>query len=52
MRKKVVLWTSSQILTGFSPNVPTFLVGLVSIGLGSGAYFPVDGAVMIDAMPG
>jgi hypothetical protein len=27
------------LVTGFSPNVPTFLVGLFAIGLGSGAYF-------------
>lgn len=57
IRKKMVLYTSLTILAGalvaaFAPNVGVYVVALVIIGLGTGAYFPVDGAVMIDVLPG
>ncbi|WP_313540003.1 MFS transporter [Leifsonia aquatica] len=57
IRKKMVLYTSLLLLVGaliaaFAPNVTVYIVALVIIGLGTGAYFPVDGAVMIDVLPG
>ncbi|MFB7893628.1 MFS transporter [Microbacterium sp. NPDC056044] len=57
IRKKMVLYTSTMILIGaivaaFAPSVEVYLVALVIMGLGTGAYFPVDGAVMIDVLPG
>lgn len=57
IRKKMVLFTSTTILVGavvaaFAPSIPVYVVALVIMGLGTGAYFPVDGAVMIDVLPG
>lgn len=57
IRKKMVLYTSTLIFIGamvaaFAPNVSVYLVALVIMGIGTGAYFPVDGAVMIDVLPG
>jgi MFS family permease len=57
IRKKMVLYTSTMILIGavvaaFAPSVEVYLVALIIMGLGTGAYFPVDGAVMIDVLPG
>ncbi|MFF5966436.1 MFS transporter [Streptomyces collinus] len=57
IRKKMVLYTSVIIFAGsataaFAPNIEIYLVALVIMGLGTGAYFPVDGAVMIDVLPG
>ncbi|MFE4948632.1 MFS transporter [Leifsonia sp. NPDC056665] len=57
IRKKMVLYTSTMILIGaviaaFAPSVSVYIVALVIMGLGTGAYFPVDGAVMIDVLPG
>lgn len=57
IRKKMVLYTSMLIFLGavlaaFAPSVGVYLVALALMGLGTGAYFPVDGAVMIDVLPG
>jgi MFS family permease len=57
IRKNMVLYTSSLIFLGavlaaFAPNVAVYLVALALMGIGTGAYFPVDGAVMIDVLPG
>ena len=57
IRKKMVLYTSGLIFVGavlaaFAPSVPVYLVALILMGAGTGAYFPVDGAVMIDVLPG
>lgn len=57
IRKKMVLYTSTMILIGaviaaLAPSVEVYLIALVIMGLGTGAYFPVDGAVMIDVLPG
>lgn len=57
IRKNMVLWTSSLILIGaviaaFAPDLTVYLIGAVIFGLGMGAYFPVDGALMIDVLPG
>ncbi len=57
IRKKMVLYTSTMIAIGaviaaFAPSVEVYLIALVIMGLGTGAYFPVDGAVMIDVLPG
>ncbi len=56
-RKSMVLFTTILIAAGalvvaFSPSVPVYLVGLVLLGLGSGAYSPIDGALFIDVLPG
>lgn len=57
IRKKMVLYTSSFIAVGaivcaFAPNLTVYIVGMIIMGLGAGAYFPVDGALMIDVLPG
>lgn len=57
MRKKMVLYTSLLIAVGavisaFAPDLNVYLIGAAIMGLGSGAYFPVDGALMIDVLPG
>lgn len=57
IRKSMVLYTTlfiaaGAIIVAFSPSVPVYLVGLVILGLGSGAYSPVDGALVIDVLPG
>lgn len=57
IRKSLVLWTTVFIAAGavivaFSTSVPVYLVGLAVLGLGSGAYSPVDGALAIDVLPG
>lgn len=57
IRKNMVLWTSTLILIGsvvaaFAPDLTVYIIGSVIFGLGMGAYFPVDGALMIDVLPG
>lgn len=57
MRKKFALYTAAMVLAGalviaFTPNVAVYLVGLVIMGLGTGAYFPIDGAILVDVLPG
>lgn len=57
IRKKMVLYTSlliavGAIISAFSPNLTVYIVGMVIMGIGAGAYFPVDGALMIDVLPG
>ncbi len=57
IRKNMVLYTSALIAVGaivsaFSPNLTVYIIGMVIMGIGAGAYFPVDGALMIDVLPG
>ncbi|MCM6761146.1 MFS transporter [Rathayibacter sp. ZW T2_19] len=57
IRKSLVIYTTlfiaaGAIIVAFSPSVPVYMVGLVLLGLGSGAYSPVDGALVIDVLPG
>ncbi len=57
IRKSLVVYTTLFIAAGaviiaFAPNVPVYLIGLVVMGLGAGAYGPVDGALIIDVLPG
>ncbi|WP_280438310.1 MFS transporter [Nocardia carnea] len=57
IRKRLVLWTSMLIavgivICGLAPDVPIYLVGLVIMGIGTGIWLPVDGALMIDVLPG
>jgi MFS family permease len=56
-RKSLVLLTTifmaaGAIIVAFSPNVPVYLIGLVLLGIGAGAYSPIDGALFIDVLPG
>ena len=56
-RKSLVLFTTllmaaGAVVVAFSPSVPVYLVGLVLLGLGAGAYSPIDGALFIDVLPG
>lgn len=47
-----ILMAVGALVVAFSPSVPVYLVGLVILGLGSGAYSPLDGALFIDVLPG
>ncbi|MFB7893647.1 MFS transporter [Microbacterium sp. NPDC056044] len=57
IRKNLVLVATVLIFLGamvvaFAPGVPYYFVGLLIMGLGTGAYGPVDGALFIDVLPG
>lgn len=57
IRKSLVLYTSLIIAVGavvvaFSHSLPMYVAGLLILGLGAGAYTPIDGAVFIDVLPG
>lgn len=57
VRKRMALWLALLVCTGavivaFAPSVPVYFVGLAVMGLGVGAYLPIDGAILIDVLPG
>lgn len=47
-----VLFAVGAVTVGFAPSVELFIIGSVFMGLGSGLYSPVDGALAIDVLPG
>ncbi len=57
IRKNLVLIATILIFAGaltvaVAPSVTLYFVGIVVMGLGTGAYGPVDGALFIDVLPG
>lgn len=56
-RKSLVLITAmilaaGGILTAFSPNVAVFMVAMAVLAFGLGTFIPVDGALVMDVLPG
>lgn len=56
-RKSLVLITAfilaaGGIVTAFAPDVPVFLIANAVIAFGLGTFIPVDGALVMDVLPG
>ncbi|MFB7860265.1 MFS transporter [Rhodococcus qingshengii] len=47
-----VLTFAGAMIIALSPSVPVYLIGLAILGFGTGAYLPIEGAVVVDVLPG
>jgi len=57
VRKQLALYAAGLTFVGamtiaFSPSVPVYMIGLAILGIGTGAYLPIEGAVIVDVLPG
>ncbi|WP_427118140.1 MFS transporter [Pseudarthrobacter scleromae] len=56
-RKSLVLITgmilaAGGLITAFSPDVPVFMLATAVIAFGLGTFIPIDGALVMDVLPG
>lgn len=47
-----MILAAGGLLTSFSPNVPFFLFAAAIIAFGLGTFIPIDGALVMDVLPG
>lgn len=57
IRKKLALYMAlivflGAVIAAFSPTVPVFIIGIAISGMATSAYIPIEGAILIDVLPG